>query len=93
MLSLIPAADEADAIRIANDSPYGLNGAVFTADPARAYAVARQVRTGNIAQNGFRMDMNIAFGGFKQSGVGREGGREGLMPFLEAKTLFLDAAI
>ena len=92
VLSLIPAADEADAIRIANDLPYGLNGAVFTREPARAYAVARHVRTGNIAQNGFRMDMNIAFGGFKQSGVGREGGRDGLLPFLEAKTLFLDAA-
>jgi aldehyde dehydrogenase (NAD+) len=92
VLSLIPAANEEDAIRIANDSPYGLNGAVFTPDPARAYEVARRMRTGNIAQNGFRMDMSIAFGGFKQSGVGREGGREGLLPFLEAKTLFLDSA-
>jgi betaine-aldehyde dehydrogenase len=91
VISLIPADDEADAIRIANDSAYGLNGAVFTNDARRAYEVARQVRTGNFAQNGFRLDNSVAFGGFKQSGVGREGGRDGLFPYLEAKTVFLDS--
>ena len=91
VISLIPADSDEDAIRIANDSAFGLNGAVFTHDNARAYAVARQVRTGNFAQNGFRMDMNVAFGGFKQSGVGREGGRDGLLPYLEAKTVLLNA--
>jgi acyl-CoA reductase-like NAD-dependent aldehyde dehydrogenase len=90
VISLIAADSEADAIRIANDSAYGLNGAVFTADARRAYQVARQVRTGNIAQNGFRLDNSVAFGGYKQSGVGREGGREGLLPYLETKTLFVD---
>jgi acyl-CoA reductase-like NAD-dependent aldehyde dehydrogenase len=90
VISLIPADDDADAVRIANDSVYGLNGAVFTHDRKRAYEVARQVRTGNIAQNGLRIDMSVAFGGFKQSGVGREGGKDGLMPYLEAKTVFLD---
>jgi betaine-aldehyde dehydrogenase len=90
VISLIPADSDEDAVRIANDTVYGLNGAVFTHDRKRAYEVARQVRTGNIAQNGLRIDMSVAFGGFKQSGVGREGGKDGLMPYLEAKTVFLD---
>jgi acyl-CoA reductase-like NAD-dependent aldehyde dehydrogenase len=90
VISLIPADGDDDAIRIANDSNFGLSGAVFTNDNARAYEVARQIRTGNVGQNGFRMDTTIAFGGFKQSGVGREGGRDGLMPYLEAKTVLLN---
>ena len=90
VLSLIPADSDEDAIRIANDSIYGLNGAVMTHDNERAYQVARQVRTGNISQARMRADLSIAFGGFKQSGVGREGGREGLMPYLESKTMLLD---
>jgi betaine-aldehyde dehydrogenase len=92
VISLIPADDEAHAIRIANDSTYGLSGAVMTHDRARANAVARQVRTGNIAQNRLRIDSSVAFGGYKQSGMGREGGVDGLLPYLEAKTLFLDDA-
>jgi aldehyde dehydrogenase (NAD+) len=92
VISLTAADDEEDAIRIANDSIYGLNGAVFTHDNARAYDVARKVRTGNVSQNRFRLDFGIAFGGFKQSGVGREGGKEGLLPYLESKTLLLDGA-
>jgi aldehyde dehydrogenase (NAD+) len=90
VLSLIPSDDVDDAIRIANDSNYGLNGAVFTNDTEAAYRIARRVRTGTIAQNGFRADFSIAFGGFKQSGIGREGGVEGLMPYLETKTVLLD---
>jgi aldehyde dehydrogenase (NAD+) len=90
VLSVVPAADEQDAIRLANDSIYGLNGAVFTREADRAYNVARQVRTGTVGQNGLFYDFSIAFGGFKQSGVGREGGREGLLSFLEAKTIILD---
>jgi betaine-aldehyde dehydrogenase len=89
VLSVIPAQDEADAIRIANDSQFGLNGAVFTNDADRAYAVARQIRTGTVGQNGHLTDFTIAFGGFKQSGVGREGGVEGLYPYLESKTVLL----
>jgi acyl-CoA reductase-like NAD-dependent aldehyde dehydrogenase len=90
VLSVIPAADEADAVRIANDTVYGLNSAVFTNDPDRARAVAGQLRAGTVGMNSFRTDFSIAFGGFKQSGVGREGGKEGLMHFLETKTVILD---
>jgi betaine-aldehyde dehydrogenase len=95
VISLIRAKDEDDAIRIANDSAYGLNGAVFTNDAERAYKVMRQVRTGNIAQNRFRLDSALPFGGFKQSGIGREGGinGDGLMPYLETKSVFLDEPI
>ncbi len=90
VLSVIPAADEADAVRIANDSIYGLNASVFTNDVDRAYAVARQLRSGTVGHNGFRSDFTIGFGGFKQSGIGREGGVDGLLPFLEAKTIILE---
>jgi aldehyde dehydrogenase (NAD+) len=90
VLSLIPAEDEEDAIRIANDSIYGLNGAVFTRDAAKAENVARRVRTGAIGQGGLKMDFALPFGGYKQSGLGREGGVEGIMPYLETKTILLD---
>jgi acyl-CoA reductase-like NAD-dependent aldehyde dehydrogenase len=68
----------------------GLNNSVFTNDPERAYAAARQLRSGTVGHNMFRSDFGIAFGGFKQSGVGREGGVEGLLPFLESKTVILE---
>ncbi|MBL5972317.1 MAG: aldehyde dehydrogenase [Candidatus Leucobacter sulfamidivorax] len=88
--SVIAAADEDDAIRIANDSVFGLNAAVFTHDATRAREVARRLRTGTVGQNGNRADFGIGFGGFKQSGVGREGGVAGLLPYLENKTIVLD---
>jgi acyl-CoA reductase-like NAD-dependent aldehyde dehydrogenase len=91
VLSVIPADDEAHAIAIANDTIYGLNASVFTNDPDRAYAAARELRTGNVGHNALRWDQNIVVGGFKQSGIGREGGVEGLLPFLEAKLVLLDA--
>ena len=91
MLSVIPADSEAAAVDIANDSIYGLNASVFTNDIERAYSTARELRSGTVGHNSFRTDFNIAFGGFKQSGIGREGGLEGLYPFLESKTLLLDA--
>lgn len=91
VLSVIPADDEAQAVEIANDTIYGLNAAVFTNDADRAFAVARRLRAGTVGHNSHRTDFGIAFGGFKQSGMGREGGKEGLLPFLEAKTVILDA--
>jgi aldehyde dehydrogenase (NAD+) len=89
VVSVIPADDEKQAIAIANDTIYGLNASVFTQDPDRAYDVARQLRSGTVGHNAFRSDAGIAFGGFKQSGIGREGGIEGLLPFLETKTVIL----
>jgi acyl-CoA reductase-like NAD-dependent aldehyde dehydrogenase len=90
VLSVIPAADEADAVRIANDTIFGLHGAVFTADVERAREVAGQMRTGAIGHNGFKSDFDMGHGGFKQSGIGREGGIDGLLPFLESKAMLLD---
>jgi acyl-CoA reductase-like NAD-dependent aldehyde dehydrogenase len=90
VLSVIPAADEQDAVRIANDTVYGLNSSVFTTDADRARAVAGRLRAGTVGMNSFRTDFAIAFGGFKQSGIGREGGKEGLAHFLETKTVILD---
>ncbi|MGD0883234.1 MAG: aldehyde dehydrogenase [Acidimicrobiales bacterium] len=89
VLSVIPAQDERDAVAIANDTIYGLNASVFTADVDRAREVAGQLRAGTVGHNSFRTDFGIAFGGFKQSGIGREGGTEGLLPFLETKTVIL----
>jgi acyl-CoA reductase-like NAD-dependent aldehyde dehydrogenase len=91
VLCLIPAEDEEDAIRIANESNYGLNGSVLTQDAQAAYRIGRRIRTGGFGQNGLRMDFGLPFGGFKQSGIGREGGPEGLLPYLETKTMLLDA--
>jgi acyl-CoA reductase-like NAD-dependent aldehyde dehydrogenase len=90
VLSVVPANDEADAIRIANDTIYGLNASVFTPDADRARDVAGQLRSGTVGHNAFRTDFGMAFGGFKQSGIGREGGVEGLLPFLETKTVILN---
>ena len=92
VLSVIPASSEEHAIEIANDTIYGLNSSVFTDDPERAYAVGRRLRAGTVGHNGFKNDFGIAFGGFKQSGLGREGGIEGLYPYLEAKTMIFETA-
>jgi acyl-CoA reductase-like NAD-dependent aldehyde dehydrogenase len=89
VLSIIPYKDEEDAIRIANDSLYGLAGAVWSKDEARAQRVARRIRAGQIDINGGAFNMNAPFGGFKQSGHGREAGVYGLEEFLEYKSLQL----
>jgi aldehyde dehydrogenase (NAD+) len=90
VLSVIPADDEDHAVATANDTIYGLNASVFTHDVDRARQVARRLRSGTVGHNAFRTDFGIAFGGFKQSGIGREGGVEGLLPFLESKTVVLE---
>ncbi len=90
VLCVIPADSEAHAIELANDTIYGLNAAVFTNDPQRALQVGRQLRAGSVGHNASRTDFSIGFGGFKQSGIGREGGVEGLAAFLESKTIVLD---
>jgi betaine-aldehyde dehydrogenase len=89
VLSIIPYRDEEDAVRIANDTVYGLAGAVWSKDEARAQRVARRIRAGQVDVNGGAFNMNAPFGGFKQSGHGREAGVYGLEEFLEYKSLQL----
>ena len=87
VLVIIPYEDEADAIRIANDTPYGLAAYVQTGDSARAERVAAQLRAGAVHINGAGFNYGSPFGGYKQSGNGREGGDLGLEDYLETKTL------
>jgi aldehyde dehydrogenase (NAD+) len=89
VLSIIPFDDEDDAVRIANDSAYGLAGGVWSGDVERAKAVARRIRTGQIEINGGMFNTNAPFGGYKQSGYGRELGPHGLEEFFELKSLQL----
>ena len=91
VLSVIPFEDTADAVRIANDSPYGLGGSVW-GDAEEATAIARKVRTGTIQVNHFGMAFGAPFGGYKNSGLGRELGPEGGDAFMEKKSLSLDPA-
>lgn len=90
VLSVIAAETEAQAIELANHTIYGLNASIFTNDLERAYALARRLRAGSVGHNAFRNEQGIAFGGFKQSGIGREGGKEGLLPYLETKIMVFD---
>ncbi len=87
VLCVIPYDDEEEAIGIANDSRYGLHGAVFTSDMDRGFEIGRRIRTGSFTVNGFALDPAIPFGGFKESGIGREGGVEGFRAYLETKAL------
>lgn len=87
--AVIPYDSEDEAVRLSNQSEYGLSGGVFTQDTDRAYAIARCIRTGHFTQNGREFDLSNPFGGFKKSGFGREGGPEGIEPYLETKTVFL----
>src|SRR3954464_9700168 len=89
VLSIIPYRDEEEAVRIANDTVYGLAGAVWSKDEARAQRVARRIRAGQVDVNGGAFNLNAPFGGFKQSGHGREAGVYGLEEFLEYKSLQL----
>jgi aldehyde dehydrogenase (NAD+) len=87
VLCVLPYTDEADAIRIANGTQYGLAAGVFGGDPERAYAVAGKLRAGQVDVNGGRFNTKAPFGGFKQSGNGREFGRYGLEEFTELKSI------
>jgi aldehyde dehydrogenase (NAD+) len=89
VLSVIPYADVDEAVEIANGTPYGLAGAVWSADQDAAVAVARRLRTGQVDVNGGRFNPLAPFGGYKQSGNGRELGRYGLEEFLEVKAIQL----
>jgi aldehyde dehydrogenase (NAD+) len=88
VLAIIPYEDDDDAVRIANDTPYGLSGFVTSGDLERARRVAKRIRSGNVHINGARPDFGGCFGGYKQSGNGREWGEAGLEEFLELKSVF-----
>jgi len=92
VLCIIPYQDEDDAIKIANDTPYGLSGYVSSEDPERALNVARKIRSGNVHINNKPTGIDAPFGGFKQSGNGREWGEFGFEEFLEIKAVMGYAA-
>jgi acyl-CoA reductase-like NAD-dependent aldehyde dehydrogenase len=89
VVAVIPYEGESEAIDIANDSPYGLHGAVFTEDDDAALRVAGAIRTGTFSINSFTYNVEAPFGGVKCSGVGRDTGREALESFIELKTVNL----
>jgi betaine-aldehyde dehydrogenase len=92
VLSVTPNHSEDDADRLANDSDYGLCGSVWTADPEHGARVGARVRTGVVAVNSSTiLDFRGPFGGFKQSGLGRELGPEGIDPYTEYQTIILPA--
>jgi len=92
VLAIIPYENDDDAVRIANDTPYGLSGYVQSGDTARALKIAKKIRSGNVHVNGAQPDFGASFGGYKQSGNGREWGEAGLQEFLELKAVFGGAA-
>ena len=87
VVAVIPYDDEDDAVAIANDSDYGLSGSVWGPDPDHAKAVARRVRSGNVAVNQHRIDLGGPFAGVKQSGLGREYGLEGIDAYVEVQAI------
>ena len=92
VLAVIGYTDVDEAVAIANDSEYGLAGSVFTTDLDRGLDVARRVRTGTFGVNEYQPDLGSPYGGVKASGLGRELGPEGLMPYLQPKSIYLPTA-
>ncbi|GAB1646693.1 aldehyde dehydrogenase family protein [Krasilnikovia sp. MM14-A1259] len=89
VLAVVPFTDEDEAVRLANDTSYGLAGMVWTADLKRAMRMARAVRAGTIGVNGYQLEPHVAFGGFGRSGLGREGGRGSIEAYTEVKTVLV----
>jgi aldehyde dehydrogenase (NAD+) len=90
VLSVIPFTDQAEAIAIANDTPYGLAGGVWTNDLNRAHTVAKAIRAGTVWVNTWHLvNPGTPFGGYKDSGLGREGGLQALNSYLETKNVYV----
>jgi len=89
VVSFVDYDGEADMIAKANDTVFGLHGAIYTEDADRGFKVAREYRAGSVTINGMMVDIHMPFGGFKQSGLGRDGGLEGLENYLETKAVYL----
>jgi aldehyde dehydrogenase (NAD+) len=89
VLSVIPFSDEAEAVRIANDTEYGLAATVWTSDMKRAIRMTKAIRAGTVGINGYQLEPNAPFGGYGQSGIGREGGRPSIEAYTELKTVML----
>lgn len=89
VLSVIPFSDEEEALRIANDTEYGLAATVWTSDMKRAIRMTKAIRAGTVGINGYQLEPNAPFGGYGQSGIGREGGRPSIEAYTELKTVML----
>ncbi|MBM7367390.1 aldehyde dehydrogenase [Gordonia hydrophobica] len=89
VLTITPYTDDAEAVAIANDSPYGLGGSVWTADEERGVAIADAIESGTVGVNHYALDLGAPFGGVKASGLGRELGPEGLVPYRRTKSIYL----
>ena len=89
VLSVIPFDDEQEAVRLANDTDYGLAATVWTSDVRRALRMTKAIRAGTVGVNGYQLEPNSPFGGFRQSGLGREGGRAAIESYTELKTVLL----
>ncbi|MEJ3746769.1 aldehyde dehydrogenase family protein [Actinomycetes bacterium KLBMP 9797] len=89
VLAVVPFTDEDEAVRLANDTEYGLGATVWTADVKRAVRLARAVRAGTVGINGYQLEPHAPFGGYRQSGIGREGGRPSIEAYTEVKTVLI----
>jgi acyl-CoA reductase-like NAD-dependent aldehyde dehydrogenase len=90
VVALIPYQDEEEAVRLANDTMYGLGGAVWSKDIDRALSIARRIETGTVWINDYHLlNVRFPFGGYKQSGFGREGGRAGIDEMVQRKSVFM----
>jgi aldehyde dehydrogenase (NAD+) len=89
VLAVVPFVDEDEAVSVANDTEYGLAAGLYTSDVKRAFRVAKRLRAGTVGINGFQIEPHLPFGGYKQSGLGREGGQSAFEAYTELKTVLM----